>query len=78
MDKSFKGVSKSFTKSVKSLSNMDGMNVVLFVAVIAMIDVVAMNIEYASKCRYLCYCERPRQVTAAIQLKPGLYISGEL
>tara|TARA_Y100000768_G_scaffold307929_6_gene242115 strand:- start:14489 stop:14899 length:411 start_codon:yes stop_codon:yes gene_type:complete len=37
MDKSFKGVSKSFTKSVKSLSNMDGMNVVLFVAVIAMI-----------------------------------------
>lgn len=37
MDKSLKSVSKSFNKSVKSLSNMEGMNVVLFVVVIAMI-----------------------------------------
>ena len=37
MDKTLKSASKSFTKSVKSLSNMNGMNIVLFVAVIAMI-----------------------------------------
>lgn len=37
MDKSLKSASKSFNKSVKSLSNMEGMNVVLFVVVIAMI-----------------------------------------
>jgi len=37
MNKSFKSTSKSFNKSVKSVSNIEGMNVVLFVAVIAMI-----------------------------------------
>jgi hypothetical protein len=37
MDKSLKGASKSFNKSVKSLGKMEGVNVALFIAVIAMI-----------------------------------------
>ena len=37
MDKSIKGASKSFSKSVKHFSNIEGMNIVLFVVVIAMI-----------------------------------------
>ena len=37
MDKSLKGASKSFNKSVKSLGKTEGVNVVLFIAVIAMI-----------------------------------------
>lgn len=37
MDKSLKGASRSFNKSVKSLGKTDGVNVALFVAVIAMI-----------------------------------------
>ncbi len=37
MDKSLKGASKSFNKSVKSLGKTEGVNVALFIAVIAMI-----------------------------------------
>jgi len=37
MDKSLKSASKSLNKSIKTISKMEGMNVVLFVGVIAMI-----------------------------------------
>ena len=37
MDKSIKSVSKSFSKGIKSVSSMDGMNVVLFGVVVLMI-----------------------------------------
>ena len=37
MDKSLKGASKSFNKSVKTLGKTDGVNVALFIGVIAMI-----------------------------------------
>lgn len=37
MDKSLKNVSKTFNKSIKSLSDLEGVNVALFATVIAMI-----------------------------------------